>query len=186
MWQRKHRLSSSPFSGGRLQLKQAQCTLLKSTSLSIFTVSRNLRRIAHSFIDRSGSESWLDVGSSKDTRSLLLPPARLVFSSFFTHRESTASETPGTVVMLFSSGKVKSGFPANFFSRKHACLFLEWANAEGDWFFFRQRLLTGYASVVRPVTSLLLSLALLGVLARSLQLTVNENESWLRVIFHEN
>ena len=27
--------------------------------------------------------------------------------------------------MLFSSGKAKSGFPANFFSRKRVCLFLE-------------------------------------------------------------
>ena len=36
----------------------------------------------------------------------------------------------------------------------------------------RRRLLTGFAVVVRLVTSLLLSLALLGVLARSLQLTV--------------
>ena len=51
-------------------------------------------------------------------------------------RESTASGNPGTVVMLFSSGKAKSGFPANFFSRKRVCLFLERANAEGDWFFF--------------------------------------------------
>ena len=42
------------------------------------------------------------------------------------------------------------------------CLFLERANAEGDWFFFRGRLLTGFAVVVRLVTSLLLSLALLG------------------------
>ena len=98
--------------------------------------------------------------------------------------------------MLFSSGKAKSGFPANFFSRKRACLFLERAKAEGDCFFFRakaegdcfffrRRLLTGFA-VVRPVTSMLLSLALLGVLAQSLQLTVNDNESWLRVSFHEN
>ena len=54
------------------------------------------------------------------------------------------------------------------------CLFLERANADGDWFFF---LLTGFAVVVRLVTSLLLSLALSGVLARSLQLTVNDNES---------
>ena len=189
MWQSEHRLSSSPFSGGRLQLEQILCTQLKSSSLSslsIFTVSINLRRIARSFIDRSGSESGLDVGSSKDTRSLLLPPTGLVFSSSFTHRESTASGTPGTVVILFSSGRAKTGFPANFFSRKRACLFLERANAEGDWFFFRRRLLTGFAEVVRPVTSLLLSLALLGVLARSLQLTVNENESWLRVSFNEN
>ena len=51
-------------------IEQTLCTLLKSSSLSslsILTVSRNLRRIARSFIDRSGSESGLDVGSSKDT-----------------------------------------------------------------------------------------------------------------------
>ena len=46
-----------------------------------------------------------------------------------------------------------------------------------------QCLFTGFTEE-RPVT-LLSSLALLGVLARSLQLTVNENLSWLWVSFHE-
>ena len=74
------------------------------------------------------------------------------------------------------SGEAKSGFPANLFSGNHAWFFLERANAEGDFFFFHRRLLTDIFAVVRLVT-LLSSLALLGVLAQSLQLTVIENES---------
>ena len=46
-----------------------------------------------------------------------LPQVRLVISSTFTHR--------GTAVMLLASGKVKSGFSANFLSSKRECLFLE-------------------------------------------------------------
>ena len=131
-------------------------------------VSRNSRKIACSF-NRSGSAVGLGVGFSEDTRSLLLPQAGLVFSSSFTHTELSES-------CRSSSGEAKSGFPANFFSRNRACLFLERANAEGDLFFFRRHLLTDFP-VVRPVT-LLSSLALLGVLApRSLQLTVKENLS---------
>ena len=124
------------------------------------------RRIACLF-NRSGSAVGLGVGS-EDTRSLLLPQARLVFSSSFTHTELSEP-------CWSSSGEAKSGFPANFFSKNGVCLFLERANAEGDLFFFRRRLLTDFP-VVRPV-NLLSSLALLGVLARSLQLTVNENLS---------
>ena len=142
---------------------------LSSSLSSLSKVSRNSRR--------SGSVAGLGVGFSDDTRSLLLPQARLVFSSSFTHTELFKS-------CWSSSGEAKSGFPANFFSRNRACLFLERANAEGDLFFFRRRLYTGF-TVVRPVT-VLSSLALLGVLAGSLQLTVNENLSWLRVSFHEN
>ena len=124
-----------------------------------------------------GSVAGLGVGFSDDTSSLLLPQARLVFSSSFTHTELFRS-------CWSSSGEAKSGFPANFFSRNRACLFLERANAEGDQLFFRRRLFTGF-TVVRPVT-FLSSLAFLGVLVGSLQLTVNENLSWLRVSFHEN
>ena len=72
-----------------------------------------------------------------------------------------------------------------WFSRNCVCLFLERATTEGDLFFFRRRLLTGFFGVVHPVTPLS-PLALFGVLARSLQLAVNENESWLRLSFHEN
>ena len=140
-------------------------TLLTSLSLSsslssLSRVSRNSRR--------SGSVAGLGVGFSDDTSSLLLPQARLVFSSSFTHTELFRS-------CWSSSGEAKSGFPANFFSRNRACLFLERANAEGDQFFFRRRLFTGF-TVVRPVT-FLSSLAFLGVLVGSLQLTVNENLS---------
>ena len=140
-------------------------------------VSRNSQRIACSF-KRSESAVGLGVGFSEDTMSMLLPQARLVFSSSFTHTELSE-------FCCSSSGEAKYGFPANFFSRNRVCLFLERANAEGDLFFFWRRLLTGFFAVVRPVT-LLSSLALLGVLARSLQLTVNENLSWLCVSFHEN
>ena len=66
------------------------------------------------------------------------------------------------------------GFPAYFFSRKRVCLLLERANAEGEFLFLRRRL-TGF-TVARPATSLS-SLALLGVLAGNLQLTVTDNES---------
>ena len=139
-------------------------------------VSRNSRRIACSF-NRSGSAAGLGVGFSEDIRSLLLPQAKLVFSSSFAHTELSES-------CWSSSGEAKSGFPANFFYKNCTCLFLEWANAEGDLFFFRRCLFTSF-TVVRPWT-LLSSLGLLGVLAGSLQLTVNENLSWLRVSFHEN
>ena len=121
--------------------------------------------------NKSGSTAWAGVGLSEDSRSLSLPQTRLVFSSSFTHTES-----------CWSSGEGESGFPANFFSRKRACLLLERANAEGEFLFFRRRL-TGF-TVARPATSLS-SLALFGVLAGSLQLTVNDNESWFRVSFHE-
>ena len=161
---------------GCLQFEQTLYTLLTSSSLSSLSmVSRNSRRIACSCnTNRSGSAIGLGVGFSEDTRSLLLPQERLVFSSSFTHTELSES-------CWSSSGEAKSGFPANFFSRNRACLFLERANAEGDLFFFRRRFFSGFTvHVVRPVT-LLSSLALLGVLAGSLQLTVNENLSWLRV-----
>ena len=161
--------------GGCLQLEQTLYTLalLTTTLLSLSSlsmVSRTSQRIACLLTDnRSGSEAGLGAGFSEDTRSLLLPQARLVFSSSFTHTGLIS------VSCWSSSGEAKSGFPANFFSRNRACLFLERANAEGDLFFFRRRLFTGF-TVVRPVT-LLSSLALLGVLAGSLQLTVNENLS---------
>ena len=100
----------------------------------------------------SGSTAWAGVGLSKDSRSLLLPQTRLVFSTSFTHTES-----------CLASGEGKSGFPANFFSRKRPCLLLERANAEGEFLFFCQRL-TGF-TVVHPATSLL-SLALFGVILR--------------------
>ena len=136
---------------GCLQLEQTLYTLLTSSSLSM--VSRNSGRIACS-LNRSESAAGLGVGFSEQTRSLLLPQARLVFSSSFTHTESSES-------CWSSSGEAKSGFPANFFSRNRPCLFLEWAIAEGDLFFILRRLFTGF-TVVRPVT-LLPSLALLGV-----------------------
>ena len=103
----------------------------------------------------AGVGLWAGVGLSEDSRSLLLPQTRLVFSSSFTHSES-----------CWSSGEGKSGFPA-YFSRKRACFLLERANTEGEFLFFRR--LTGF-TVARPATSLL-SLALFGVLAKSLQLT---------------
>ena len=79
-------------------------------------VSRNSQRIACSLNDnRSGSEAGLGVGFSEDTTSLLLPQARLVFSSSFTHTELSES-------CWSSSGEAKSGFPANLFSRNRACL----------------------------------------------------------------
>ena len=115
-------------------------------------VSRNSRRIACSF-NRSGSAAGLGVGFSKDTSSLLLSQARLVFSSSFTRTELSES-------CWSSSGEAKSGFPTNFFSRNSVCLFLEQDNAEGNLFFFRWRLFTGFS--VLPSVTLLLSLALLG------------------------
>ena len=133
----------------------------------MFVLARKSKRTARS-CNKSGSAAGAGVGFSEDTWSLLLPQERLVFSSSFTHTELSES-------CWSSSGEAKSGFPAYFFSRNRACLFLERANAEGDLFFFRRRLFTGF-TVVRPVT-LLSSLALLGVLAGSLQLTVNENLS---------
>ena len=107
-------------------------------------VSRISQRIACSLNDNSSGSAGLGVGFSENTRSLLLPQARLVFSSSFTHTELSES-------CWSSSGEAKSGFPANFFSRNRACLFLERANAEGD-LFFRRRLLTGFFAVVCPVT----------------------------------
>ena len=71
-------------------------------------------RMAYSF-NRSGLEAGVGVGFTKDTRSLLLPPVKLVFSSSFALRELSES-------MLLSSGESKSGFPANLFSRKLECL----------------------------------------------------------------
>ena len=92
--------------------------------------SRNSWRIACSF-NRSGSAAGLGVGFFEDTMSLLLPQARLVFSSSFTHRELSE-------FCWSSSGEAKSGFQANFFSRNRTCLFLERANTEGDMFFFQR------------------------------------------------
>ena len=93
--------------------------LLTTTSLSLSSlsmVSRNSQRIACSLNDnRSGSEAGLGVGFSEDTTSLLLPQARLVFSSSFTHTELSES-------CWSSSGKAKSVFPAYLFSRNRACL----------------------------------------------------------------
>ena len=80
---------------------------------------------------------------------------------------------------LFLLAKLISGFPADFFSRKCSSLLLERANAEGEFFLRR---FTGF-TVTWPVTSML-SLALLQVLARNLQLTVKDNESRFRVSFH--
>ena len=99
------------FLGGCLQLEQMLYTLalLTTTSLSLSSLSmvpRNSQRIACSF-NRSGSEAGLGVGFSEDTRSLLLPQARLVFFSSFTDTELTGS-------CWSSSGEAKSGFPANF------------------------------------------------------------------------
>ena len=118
---------------------------------SLSVVSRNPQRIACSF-NRSGSETGLGVGFSEDTRSLSTELSESCWSF---------------------SGEAKSGFPANFFSRNRTYLFLkvERGNADGDLFFFQRRLLTGFFAVVRPVTPLS-SLALLGVFARSLQLTI--------------
>ena len=79
--------------------------------------------------------------------------------------------THGILLVFWRIGE--SGFPANFFSRKRACLLLERANAEGEFLYFPRRL-TGF-TVARPETSLS-SLALFGVLAGSLHLTVNHNE----------
>ena len=118
------------FLAGCLQFEQTLYTLL--TLLSLSMVSRNSGRIACSF-NRSGSAAGLGVGSFEDTRPQLLPQARLVFSSFFTHTGLSES-------CWSSSGEAKSGFPANFFSRNRACLFLERANPEGDLFLFRRRL----------------------------------------------
>ena len=143
IWQREQRWRSSPFLAGSLHFEQTLYTLLTSSSLSSLSmVSRNSQRIAWSF-NRSGSAAGLGVGFSEDTRSLLLPQARLVFSSSFTHTELSE-------YCWSSSGEAKSGFPADFFSRNRACLFLERANAEGDLFFFWRHLLTGF-TVVRPV-----------------------------------
>ena len=139
----------------------------------MFVLARKSKRTARSCnkSGSTGSTARAGVGLSEDSRSLSLPQTRLVFSSFFTHTGS-----------CWSSGEGESGFPANFFSRKRACLLLERANAEGEFLFFRRRL-TGF-TVARSATSLS-SLALFGVLAGSLQLTVNDNESWFRVSFHE-
>ena len=134
-------------------------------------VSRNSRRISCSWANRSVSE--VPQVTSND-----FPIPRLVFSS------SLAQEScsQGTAVILLSSGEAKSGFPAVFFSRKRASLSFERTNAEGEFFFLRR--FTGF-TVTCPVTSLS-SFALLEVLAWSLQLTVSDKESRLRVSFHEN
>ena len=118
------------FFGGCLQLEQTLYTLalLTTTSLSLSSlsmVSRISQRIACSLNDNRSGSAGLGIGFSEDTRSVLLPQARLVFSSSFTHTEFSES-------CWSSSGEAKSGFPANFFSRNRACLFLERANAEGD------------------------------------------------------
>ena len=107
---------------GCLQLEQTLYTLalLTTTSLSLSSLSmvcRILQRIACSLTDnRSGSEAGLGAGFSEDTRSLLLPQARLVFSSSFTHTGLIS------VSCWSSSSEAKSGFPANFFSRNRASL----------------------------------------------------------------
>ena len=141
MRQREQHLSSPPSLGGCVQLEQTQPTSLSSlSSLSMFVLARKSKRTAPS-CNKSGSTAGAGVGLSEDCRSQSLSQTRLVFSSSFTHTES-----------CWSSGEGESGFPANFFSRKRACLLLERANAEGEFLFFRQRL-TGYI-VARTATSL--------------------------------
>ena len=75
------------YGGGCLQLEQ---TLLTLPSLSIVVVSRNSRKNAGSF-NRSGSETVVGVGFSKDSKYVLLPQVRVPLSE---------SEKPETAVMV--------------------------------------------------------------------------------------
>ena len=109
---------SCPFWGGRPQSAQT-LSLLRTPSLSTLWVSRYSRRVACSFT-KSGSEAGAGVGNFNDTGSALLPQdLGLVFSSSFAQRElSESCSRVGTVEIFLSSGEARSGFPANFFSKK--------------------------------------------------------------------
>ena len=139
-------------------------------------VSRNSRRIAcSSNTNRSGSAAELGVGFSEDTRSLLLPQERLVFSSSFTHAELSES-------CWSSSGEAKSGFPDNFFSSPEPRVSLPRSSQR------RGR------SVLLPTTSLYwfhsstsgYLVVVLGFVGSFGGKFATENLSWLRVSFHEN
>ena len=121
-------------------MQLAQTLKLQSSSPLLLIVSRNSRRIFCSSTE--SNKVGADVGISKDFRSLLLlPQARLVFSSSFSAlRESTVPCSQRTAVIPFPSGEVKSGFPDEFLSRKRFILSRERASVEGDYFFFLRSL----------------------------------------------
>ena len=114
---------------------------LSLSSLSM--VPRNSQRIACSF-NRPGSEAGLGVGFSEDTRSLLLPQARLVFSSSFTDTELSGS-------CWSSSGEAKSGFPANF---QEPRVSLPRMSQRRGRSILPTTTLAGFFAEVRPVTPL--------------------------------
>ena len=73
---------------------QTPCSVASDLVLHIFMHTFHKKETGLIMVNRTGSEAWDDFGFSKDIRSLLLPPVKLVFSSSLRTKNYHDSRNP--------------------------------------------------------------------------------------------